>query len=267
MTFSVVVCHVDAPERLLECLEALRGQAGDVVVVDCSRDDPAPLVEARFPGVRVLRLGAVRTMPEMRAAGVRAVGGDVIGMLEARSIPAADWAVRMTAAHERWPDAAVVGGSVAFPAGGSARDRGMYLAEYADFAPPLAEGAAARVSEANMSFKRAAFAGEGEWESSLPLRRYVVDARVDFRHAGMPTVALCAQRFFYGREYAAKRVRGWLRPLFILGAIPLPLLLTLRHWRRGPLGSLPWLVVFEKFWAAGELVGYLFGSSPRRRVY
>lgn len=287
MTLSVVVTSYEALRSLSQCLESLTAQpeASQILVVDCSAEDPAPLLRERFPRVEFLHFDEVKTMPELRWIALERLTGDVIGAIEARSIPAPDWCEKMLAAHAAHPDADAVGGPVAHAEGVCASQAAMYFAEYSGYAPDL-RGLPDALTEANFTFKRSAalrhreFLQSGEWEHFLRDRLEVrlSDAVVEFRHDGLSRRKMCGQRFHYGRNYAAARAEreGRSKALFYAAASPvLPAVLTCRGWRstRGkPAGSefpraLPWLLLLNSLWAAGEAIGYLAGATAKKYIY
>ncbi len=95
-TISVVIPSRDDARMLRHCLAALAVQTrppDEVIVVDNgSQDDTAPV--ARAAGARVVsepRPGVLRAT----AAGFDAAEGDVIGRLDADSIPSPDWVAHL----------------------------------------------------------------------------------------------------------------------------------------------------------------------------
>lgn len=290
MKISVIVTSYGSVESLEQCLAALRGQAEEIVVADCSEADPGIALSARFPEVRWLRFGEKRTVPEMRWAALRETTGEVVAAVESRCVPDGEWCRKLVEAHEARPEAPAVGGPVALAAGASARDRAIYLCEYGAFAPPIEEGPAAEISGANLSYKRAALMEHrdlldaGRWEALIHARwvaegrmLWLSGARIRFRN-GMKLGDTLRQRFHYARSYAADRMAGrpkaeaWLRGLT---APALPVVLLARLWghcgskglRGMMLGSLGWVVLFQTVWSVGECAGYLAGGSKKRHVY
>jgi glycosyltransferase involved in cell wall biosynthesis len=291
MSLSVILISYNAGQ-LQPCLESLVGQleANEIIVADCSTDDPTVTLARKFPGVRFVHFQEKRSVPELRWAGFRESRGDLVATLEARSVPASDWCAVLVRTHGANPDAPAVGGPVALAAPGSPRDEGLYFCEYGQFAPPVTPGPARELSGANLSYRRAALEQSadlldaGRWETLLHQRwrnegRVLVlsTATVFFKNA-MPTATAVRQRFAYGRGYAAARLEGQslLRRFAYAAFCPvLPWLLTARlglalgakglrtrFWR-----ALPWILVFNVCWAAGEMVGYLLGDSGKVENY
>ncbi|HET8780601.1 MAG TPA: glycosyltransferase family 2 protein [Agromyces sp.] len=96
LTISVVVpCYNDAA-MLERCLDALAMQtrpADEIVVVDNGSTDTTVDV-ARAAGVRVVTESR-RGIPQATSAGFDAAVGDVLGRLDADTIPPADWVARV----------------------------------------------------------------------------------------------------------------------------------------------------------------------------
>lgn len=291
MPLSVIVISYNAG-RLEQCLEALLRQpeAAEIIVSDCSVNDPAERLAPLFPTVRFAHFSEKRSVPQLRWAAVRETSGDLIASLEARSVPANDWCAVLVRAHEENPDAPVVGGPIGFPATSTARNWGVYFCEYGQFAPPVETGPVRDLSGANASYKRAALEeasdllDAGKWETDLHhrwreqgRRAILSSATVCFENA-LPIATVLRQRVAYGRGYAAARLAdaAWLRRAGYAVCCPLlPLLLTVRLGRslrgKGLLPhfwrALPWIVLFNSAWAGGEMVGYLFGQSSKVENY
>ena len=290
MRLSVLVTSYESPESLRSCLESLTRQplADEILVADASERDPSTTLARFFPSVRFLHLPDLVTVPALRWAALRRSSGEIVAAVESRCVPAADWCETILAAHERNPDAPAIGGPVGIMQGASTFDLGLYFSEYGLFVPPAAEGPARRLSGANLSYKREALErardllDAGAWETLLHerwlregRRLLLCSAEVAFHNTMRPAKALL-QRFHYGRGYAADRIAGRsfaVRPFFAAATVLLPFLLTARsasHARRSPwrgrfLRALPWLILMNLFWSAGELAGYVTGEpgSPR----
>jgi hypothetical protein len=239
--------------------------------------------------VRVIHVPRRLTVPALRWSAVPHTRGDLIAAIEGRSVPSDTWCADLVAAHARAPQAPAVGGPVELAPGASAFDWGLYFSEFAAFAPPLPEGPAPQLSGANLSYKRAALEGsrdlmdQGLWEAALHERwrsrgepLWISPARVVF-HNGMTRSDAIRMRFHYGRSYAADRFAGRRGPAvaYALLAPALPALITwraARHAARAGLTSrfvagLPWLLVLNTAWAAGEMTGYLLGRAAEPEIF
>lgn len=289
---SVVVTSHNSPEVLRECLASLANQpeAAEVVVVDCSDQDAAPELSRIFPSYRFEHFDRRRTVPEMRWAGVRLTAGELIAVIEARTVPAPDWCRELTRAIASDPKIPVAGGTVAFGSGDTAFDWGLYFCEYGAFAPPVQERFVRELSLANLCYRRkdleaaAEYMNRGAWDTLLHERwlregrpLLLCSAAISFRNT-MDRRTVLAQRFWYGRRYAADRVareRVAVRLLFATFTVVLPALMAGRIgkaaaskslWGRY-LRSLSWILLLSSAWAVGECVGYLLGHDSEPRIY
>lgn len=278
MTFGVLVVSHGAPSSLAQCLDALIGQCTphEIVVVETSPHPPEPRL-----GVRMTHEPYVPNLPVARGEHWERLAADCVGFLEGRTIPAADWRDKMLAAHAADPQVDVVGGPLRPALGARGFRAGQFLAEYAAFLPGLG---GERLCDANLCYKRRTLTAlaerlrAGEWATTLHqgLRTGWADAEATVELDGMSVGDAFRQRFHYGRNYAADRVR--LEGARRLRALTTPLLPPALSWRaarhaaragRGELalGAWPYLLALETAWAAGEAVGYLAGAARRRRMF
>jgi len=98
---SVVVPSYNDAVMLEQCLTALDAQtrpADEVVVVDNGSTD-ATVDVALAHGARVIA-EAKRGIPQATAAGLDAATGEIVGRLDADSVPPRDWVARIAAAFE-----------------------------------------------------------------------------------------------------------------------------------------------------------------------
>lgn len=292
MSLSVIVTSYNSPDTLRECLASLTRQpaAAEIIVSDCSAEDPTDELRAVFPHVRVLHFTEKRSVPGLRWAAVWRAGGDLIATTEARLVPAGDWCAELVRAHALNARAPVIGGPVTLKTPASGFDWGLYLCEYGAFGPPVSEGEVRQLSSANLCYKRVALEESrdlldaGLWETPLHerwirhgRRLRLCGATVVFQNQ-MNAPDACKMRFHNGRSYAAERVSAWKRPrqlLYAAGCLVLPWLLTWRIARAAHRQSrmrefwraLPWILGFSAAWAGGELVGYLVGGSAEPHIY
>lgn len=104
LSLSVVIPSYDDAEMLRRCLAALAAQtrrADEVIVVDNdSIDDTAEV--ARAAGARLVKQPRHGIFPST-AAGFDAARGDLLGRLDADSVPPVDWVAEVLAAFEEDP--------------------------------------------------------------------------------------------------------------------------------------------------------------------
>ena len=282
----VIVAGYEAIDTLEKCLRALMAQSevSDVIVVDCSATNPARSFGFDFPKVQFVHFDGIRTIPELRWAGMQYAEGGYVAWIEASMIPGDDWAHNMIEAHAATKTPAMIGGAIAF---GPDRFRlwqwACYCCEYSHVA--MGAGGHGSRSGANVSFRlgtlrELASQVENRWEDELEScwvsAGYQVGtcgAEVQFE----PTLDFAdstRQRFYYGRDFGALRANGVRRAFYALvsPAIPAVILARLlgRAVKRGCfwrfVRSLPATIWFSATWALGEAVGYWFGHSKQRHI-
>lgn len=286
---SVVIASVNGLPHPITTLEALAGQEGDVtaevLLADCTGPATVAAVQARFPEVRVLAFDEPKSVPWLRAAGLRQARGRLVAVTEDHCVPRADWFRRIIEAHRRtgW---AAVGGGVENDSTTRAVDWAVFFCEYHQHMSPVPEGPSDFIPGMNVAYDmdalepiRAVF-DEGLWENFLHdrLRRaghvLGMDPAIVVGHRKHFTVPMfLSERFNYSRSFAGMRVAGApiaTRLAWAAGALLLPGLLVTRLTRnvlrrRMHVGwyvrSFPLVVLFSVAWAAGELVGYLAGPG------
>jgi len=117
-TVSVIVPSYNDAAMLEQCLDALARQsrpADELIVVDNGSSDSTVEVARRF-GARVVA-EAKRGIPQATAAGFDAATGEVLGRLDADSVPPGDWVERVERAFAREPDLDVLSGPGRFYGG------------------------------------------------------------------------------------------------------------------------------------------------------
>lgn len=286
MGLSVIVTSFQAPRALRRCLESLAAQpeAVQIVVADCSDENPIPSLKPDFPQVEFIRFDGRRSVPRMRWDCVPRTTGAIVAAIEARCLPEPQWCAKLLEAHRQYPAAPVAGGPVAVSPDAGGWQRALYYCEYARHAPPVVEGLVADLSSANLCYKRAALDGaadflrSGLWEGALHqrwrangLELIACSATVTFENT-MSLRDTLRQRFWYGRQYAAHRTS---RAKFVLLCPGLPALLTWRtiaaarqHGLLKHLApALGWVIILHTAWALGEFVGYLAGDSGEERIF
>lgn len=296
----VVVIVSDTTARataghLDDCLQALAAQVEapptEVIVPHLVEVEGLDRVRARFPSVRFLavpgvaaRTGGREHHDALRAFGLAAARGEVVGLLEDHARPDPRWCAAVAAAH-RAPHAAV-GGAIE-----NGVDRplnwAVYYCDFGKYQNPVPAGETPFASDANVTYKRAALESVRScWEGAF--REVVVNGALRARGAAIvldPQVVVYQnrtglrvgealhERFVWGRSYAATR-RALLplpRRLVHAALSPvLPAVLFLRMartaWSRGSFATFaaaaPLTVLLLSTWSAGEGVGYLLGIEP-----
>ncbi|MBA3254597.1 MAG: hypothetical protein H0T67_10120 [Burkholderiaceae bacterium] len=293
---TVIVTVVEGGAALVRCLDALSIQidppAMEVIV---PYDDTIAAVnglQPRFPGVRFLALGCI-TVPDTkadafaqhvrydcrRAGGLRAARGRLVGMLEDRGWPRADWARTMVLLHDSLPHAAV-GGAIESGAEGIVR-KAVFFCDFGRYEQPVPNSDAEYLSDINICYKRTALEGvRSLWEQryqeatvNWALRRQGLhlsaQPRVVQQREALSLRQALTERVQWGRTFGQVRGRTTSRSSCILrvAAAPLlPPLLLLRHIRKQlSLGRRPWsfvsvmpaTIVLLLFWTIGEAIGEL----------
>jgi len=290
-SLSVVVASYNSPTTLERCLESLEAQllpADELIVADCSSQDPRQVFHREFVNVRFLRFDRPMTIPELRREGTKSSHGEIVALTEGRLVPSKDWAAMLCVAHTTHPKAPAVGGPLTSdPA--SAFDAAVFFCEYGLHMSPAADGPASLLSGGNVSYKRWALdlfadlleaaAWEPFWHQRLAAHGHGLlrsDGALVTYHNSLNPGQFLSQRYHYGRWFAALRLAGPRRLLQAALSPLVPPLLTFRLARlafaRGRGGSflrsLPWILLFQSAWAWGEFCGYLFGKgSSDRRVF
>ncbi len=303
---SIVITVVSGGAALRRCLDSLVAQADPaeteiIVPYDQWARDSGALAR-EFPQVRFhfyddqgaaapasIPSRAHRLYDRRRAAGLQLARGQIIAMTEDHALPADNWVREIFAAHER--PHAVIGGAIE-----NAVDRPLNWAlYYCDFGPygrPLSEGEAEHISDVNVSYKRDALNsirdvwGETyhetitHWALRARGETLYLDPRIVV-YQSRPEIGwrqLYRERIDWGRAFAEGRVAeisSWRRLVYAAGSPALPIIISLRVWRRMRhqlrsrgqiLRTLPVAVVLLIGWALGELIGYIVGAPREERA-
>ena len=275
------------------CLTSLAGQVTDdteVIVVRNYDGEASERALGRFPFVKHVCLPADATVPELRAAGIRRAGGDVVALLEDHCVVGREWCSTIKTAHLLpYP---AIGGSVENLGGSGRLDWAVYFYDYGKY---MAAGGARVVDSLtglNASYKRRALEGvaerfkDGFFETLIhdELRRrgyalYFLPSAVVYHNKSYEMGRALRQCYHFGRLFGGMRVShaGPARRLaFLLGAPLLPFLLparaalrtirSKRHVRELVL-SFPHLALLMAAWACGEFCGYAFGEGASSREW
>jgi hypothetical protein len=285
-----------------QCREAVRLIAdqvfpvgGEFVVVDASRNPPPTDDEMTQMGGRINWISMPgKSVFQLRRAAYRAARGDVVAITEDHCYVEPDWVERILAAHQRYPNAAAVGGAVLNNTDEKLVDWAAFFLTQGPFMPPVGSGVAERISgPANVSYKRYILDRLGgdeengvidflELPDALEGEELVADDSIRVRHnQSQGLLGTSLAEFDNGRTIAGYRRRqmtrgDWLR---IMSSPVLPSYRAVRQMRivrskQMPQGmtttrmaqALPAHVWFQYCAMAGELLGYATGpgDSPRR---
>ncbi len=286
---SVVIASVNGLPYPLRCLEALDRQDGDqnveVIVADCTGPETVAAITERFPAVRVLSYDERKSVPWLRAAGIRTAHGRLVAVTEDHCVPRPDWINVMVEAAQRtgW---SAIGGGVENGSVEHLIDWAVYFCEYHALMSPVPAGPATAIPGMNVVYDmdrltdlRNVF-GEGLWENFLHdhIRagghEIGLEPSMVVDHCKRFTIQMfVAERFAYSRAFAGRRVEGqtlgqrmtWAAKSFLVAPLVMARITRVVFQRRRHLGwyirSLPLVALFSVVGAAGEFVGYLAGPG------
>jgi Glycosyltransferase like family 2 len=288
---SVVVASFSTDALLMRSLTALNAQAHParvevIVVRDVERSDDAAraAARARFPEVRWIDAAAGSTVPLLRTLGIAESRGEIVALIEDDCVVRPGWSTAATDAINGLEVAA--GGAVEPGPYRRALDWGVYFCEYARFMLPVPTTVHAPIPGNNAVYKRGALMRlphgtedgfqevfvQAAWRA-MGLVTSVSGAMVVENINTWSLKHVTAIPYHHGRAYAGRRFgsrHGAFRFAVAVLTVPLPALKTLRIAatvvsRRRLLGrllqALPWILVFNASWSAGEGMGCLFGPG------
>lgn len=284
---SVVVPCTNELSDFQASATALRSQSGpvpEIVAVERLGPEFVAAITKEFPEAKIVSVPAGTTIPEMRAAGIRAATADAIGVIEDHVIVPPHWTEAMLGEIANGSD--VVAGPVENHATETLVDWAAFLCEYSAVLPPLNDGPSDWLPGNNTVYRRQvlqrfdALLDDGKWENhlhdhikkdggTLTLRNDIISGHKMHYTFGL----YFSQRYLYSRSFAGMRVSGETLPKRILMgcmAFALPPLVYYRVVRNVTTKgrhlselrrSLPMLVPFSISWGAGEIAGYWFGAG------
>lgn len=290
-SLTVAVISIVGGEVLERCLAAIPEGADELLAVTRSARDEALPAALGWRAVD----GRESSVPQRRARALRAARCDIVALIEDTCVPNARWphAIRRIFADA---SVAAAGGPVAIDAALPPSSIALACAEYGRYHPRRfgASGPTSAIETgidgfpglpgANLALRRSSVErfepGEDgliEAEVAMTLRalgsRLVFDREMEVSYRfGDPGGARLVSRFRHGRLYAGRRARAEgaaARARGLIQAPLLPLVLSARAMRtlrlpelkRARTAALPWLVLQQTAWSAGELVGYLSGPG------
>ncbi len=286
---SVVVPVRQASETAADTLGRLLERPGLEVIAVVSRQDPTAALLRDLKGSRdelvLLEVDGARSVPQLRAHGIRAARGRFVAITEDHCDFSPGWPEALAAALDD-PAVAVAGGAVDNGRRGSIADWAIYFSRYASLMPPLPAGPATALPGNNACYRRElleshrALYDKGFWEhefhqhlASQGLKLWQVPGAVVVHRKPYRFGAYCALRFRHGRCFGGMiREGGRFGDVAarVLASPLTPFRLLLRSaravaargaYRRQYTLALPLLLVCYAAWTAGEVRGYLGGPG------
>lgn len=275
---SVVIGCVASPEGARPLLEALAAQADGAEIIVGAPEDASDELRRAFPEASFhVRAGAL--VPALWRDGIDRSRGEVVALTISPMIPADDWIATALAGARRHGG---VGGAIDPADDISLADLAECLCRYARDMTPFQARETADLPGDNSAYRRELLLGQrplwanGFWEP--PVNAALLAAGVRLRHD--PELRMrqgrsagpwrfVRQRLAHGMAHGQQRGARMSRSrnlMGIVGAPAVPALLLLRTYRElarrrrlGPreLAALPWLLLFDLAWAAGEARGHL----------
>ena len=287
---SVVIASVNGFPWIGACLAALTTQQGgiayEVLVLDRCGAAVRDEIRRRFPQgeIRVMPVEGLPSIPKLRALGMAAARGRMIGILEDHCNVPLTWFQSIECAHRAGHRA--IGSGVENGAVDRVIDWAVFFCEYAKFMPPVPGGTGGEIPGNCAVYDRQALDLVGPeirqevWESFIHRRmaeegvEFFCDPAMTVSHKReFPFGYFMAQRYHYSRSFAGMRLQNAPRSRRLLYACATPLLPPLLLWRmaatiwrkgrrkREFVLAVPVIGVFLLSWAWGEAVGALCGPG------
>lgn len=287
---SVVVASVNGPVYLDECLAALENQTlkdhAEVIVAGCCGDGVVELVRRRRVNAKILSFAERKTIPELRAIGIKNSQGAIIAITEDHCLAEPHWYERILRAHETHFGA--IGGAIEnHNSITRVIDWAVFFCEYSRYMNPIPAGEVSDIPGNNVTYRREFLEYVGDmlnggqfWESFLNARLrakgiklFLDPSIVVFHKKRFGLGYFINQRYHYSRSYTGMRTAGCSvsKRVLYAGFCPLlPILLVSRITscvvrKKAHLGmfvrAFPLIVFFTVIWAWGEFVGYVFGPG------
>ena len=285
-----MIASVNGYEYIAGCLGSLERQMGrsraEVIVLEASEDGAAERIAREYPWATVVSVAEPCSIPQLRSQGIRRARADIVVTTEDHCVCAEDWFDHILQAHAA-SQAAAIGGAVENGSRERLVDWAAYICEYGPFMLPFAAGPRAQLPGPNVSYKRAVLeraagdlVAQGVWDNVIHDRLrargqelWLEPSIVVYHMKRFGFWDFLMQRYYFGRSYAATRVRnapGHVRAFFVTMALLLPPLFLWRYTRnfvgrrrfvKELIKALPLLLVFSLAWSVGEFFGYAFGDG------
>jgi Glycosyl transferase family 2 len=287
---SVVIASVNGFPWIGACLAALTTQRGgiayEILVLDRCGEKVREEIRRRFsqPEIRVIPVEGYPSIPKLRAIGMDAARGRMIGILEDHCNVPPTWFQSIERAHRAGHRA--IGSGVENGAVDRVIDWGVFFCEYAKFMPPVQGGTGVEIPGNCAVYDREALDLVGPaikqevWESFIHKRLaeegvgFFCDPEMTVEHKReFPFSYFMSQRYHYSRSFAGMRLNNAPLSRRLVYAVATPLLPPLLLWRMATtirrkgrrtkefLLAVPVISIFLLSWAWGELVGALAGPG------
>ena len=287
---SVVIASVNGFPWIGACLDALTRQRGgiayEILVLDRCGETVREEIRRRFPQpeIRVLPVEGCPSIPKLRALGMAAARGRMIGILEDHCNVPPTWFQSIGRAHRAGHRA--IGSGVENGAVERVTDWAVFFCEYAKFMPPVQGGTGVEIPGNCAVYDRLALDLVGPeirqevWESFIHRRmaeegvEFFCDPEMTVSHKReFPFGYFMSQRYHYSRSFAGMRLQNAPLSRRLLYACATPLLPPMLLWRMATtirrkgrrkkefITAVPVIGVFLLSWAWGEAVGALFGPG------
>ena len=140
MRLSIVVATTHVWPFLKTCLDSLLPQCealgAELLIADSTGEClPRPLPQS-LSRIRHIALPGASVF-DLRAKATAEATGEIVVWTEDHCIPAADWCQKIHLAHERNPDAEIVGGAVVNGSPDSSIDWSNFLCTFGPLVPPI----------------------------------------------------------------------------------------------------------------------------------
>lgn len=282
---TIVIGSNGASASVEGCLAALEPQVDGAEVLVCEPVLSPPEVRERFPFARFLeRSGAL--VPELWRDGIDAARGPIVALTISPMRPAPDWVATL---RERLEEADVVAGAVEPGERLRSADWAEYFCRYSHDALPFDRHECVEsLPGDNAAYRRESLERTRElYRDGFVepfVNRRLADSGATLRHVPDVVVrqgrsagaaSFVRQRLEHGRDFGRRRGGGassLANAVAAAGAPLVPLVLTARlvrrllpqrRFRRPLATALPFVLLFNGAWAAGEAAGRL--DALRRR--
>lgn len=286
---SVVVVPIGGQPYLVNCLSALVKQAaplhGEIVVAYDERLGDVSSLRAQFSAVQFHSVGKRCTTEALRAHAVRRTRGSVVVLTEDHCTPDEKWCSRILEAHNS-PHGGIGGAIEKSPGPDRLLNWAVYFFDLGHYQNPVPRGAARKLCECNVSYKRETLAKVAHlWESAFSVTAvnwallaggetlWLSPDIVVWHHRDFRFGPVLREASGWARSFASIRVAksgpekrllytalAFLLPPLLLGRMIANILRKRRHVAKFVL-AFPVLVLLTLAWSWGEFIGYLSGRA------